>query len=69
MWLSGAVRAGFLPVEATATTLPFGKIVMAGHMHSWGCLGNIGQKLLSTCVQPQECVIGGGVPLKLGQVL
>ena len=38
---------GFLPVEAMASTLPFSMIGVAGHVHSLGFSGNIGQTGLS----------------------
>ena len=38
---------GFLPVEVMVSTLPFSMIVVAGHVHSLGFPGNIGQTWLS----------------------
>jgi len=38
---------GFLPVEAMASPLPFSMIGVAGHVHSLGFPGNIGQTWLS----------------------
>jgi len=38
---------GFLPIEAMASPLPFSMIGVAGHVHSLGFPGNIGQTWLS----------------------